>query len=179
MAIRLSVVTSVDGFTTRGKEGPSHWASPEDQEKFAQLKSQADVIGMGPNTYREMRGFIQGNLTEQPLRAVIRRGDEFRLDTVPGKLEFFTSIDEFLKEMQDREKKEILLASGAKLTGEFFRRGLIDEVHQTIEPVLFGEGLPLAVGIPYIHLQKKKGYPIPLNEKGTIYVIYDVVKGMK
>jgi dihydrofolate reductase len=172
----LSVVTSLDGFTTKGKEGPFSWASPEDQKKFADLKSQSDVVAMGPNTYREAREFIFTNLTDKPMRAVIRRGEDFRLDTVPDKLEFFPSIEEFLAQMKLRNKKQILWAGGAKLNGELFRRGLIDEVHQTIEPVYFGSGLQLAEGISYISLQIKAGYPVTLNEKGTLYIAYNVLK---
>jgi dihydrofolate reductase len=175
MAIKLSVVTSLNGLTTKGNEGPSHWASPEDQQKFAKLKSEADVVAFGSNTYREMRSIILGSLTEAPMRAVIRRRDDFRWDTVPGKLEFFSSIDEFLDQMQKQKKVNILLASGAALTGEFFRRGLIDEVHHTIEPLIFESGLPIAEGVPNLRLQKKSE-TVPLNEGGTIYTVYNVIK---
>lgn len=176
MAVKLSIVTSANSLTTRGKEGPVYWASKEDQTKFADLKSQADVVAMGSNTYREMRDFILTQLTDSPMRAVIRRNDDFRHDTVPGKLEFFSSIDEFLEQMQQRQKNEILLASGAALNGEFFRRNLIDEVHQTTEPEYFSEGLPIATGIPNIPLKMRLGYPIRLNDQGTIYAVYDVVR---
>jgi dihydrofolate reductase len=95
----LSVVTSLNGLTTRGKEGPFSWASPEDQKKFADIKARSDVVAMGPNTYRGARDAIFANLTEKPMRAIISRGEDFRLDTVPNKLEFFTSIEEFLKQI--------------------------------------------------------------------------------
>lgn len=179
MNIKLSIVTSANGFSTNGKEGPSKWASPEDQQKFADLKAQSDVVAMGSNTYRGMREFILNNLTEKPMRAVIHRGHDFRLDTVPGKLEFYPSIEDFLEDMRKRQKSEILLASGAALNGEFFRRGLIDEVHQTVEPVYFEDGLPIATGIQHIPLRMRSEYPVRLNEQGTVYAIYDVIKGVK
>lgn len=172
----LSVVTSLNGLTTRGKEGPYSWASPEDQKKFADLKSQSDVVAMGPNTYRDAREAIFTNLTNKPMRAVISRGENFRLDTVPDKLEFFSSIEEFLTQMEKRGRHQILWAGGAKLNGELFRKGLIDEVHQTVEPVYFGSGLPIAEGISTVSLQKQAGYPVTLNEKGTLYIAYDVLK---
>lgn len=171
----LSVVTSVNGLTTRGKEGPFVWASPEDQKIFASLKAQSDVVVMGPNTYREAREAIFANLSNQPMRAVIRRGEDFRLDTVPDKLEFFPSIEEFLVQMEQRGRQQILWASGAKLNGELFRRGLIDEVHHTIEPLIFESGLPIAEGVPNLRLQKKSE-TVDLNESGTIYTVYNVIK---
>src|SRR5262249_45497829 len=50
---------------------------------------------------------------------------------------------EFLRELKQREGKDICLMGGGELARSLFEAGLIDEIGLNIHPVLLGSGIPL------------------------------------
>lgn len=149
MKILLAMVISADGKTTRGDDPGTHaWASPEDQAHFQALKEKIRVLIMGRKTY-EAAGKPHGDGIR---RIVMSRETGFVL---PDDIE------------------EVLLVGGSELNAEFFKRKLINEIYLTIEPKLFGAGLPLAqmAGVE-VHLKLKN--VTQLNPQGTLLLHYDV-----
>jgi len=57
------------------------------------------------------------------------------------------SIGDEVAHLKSRPGKD-LSVGGANLASEFFRLGLIDEVHMYVAPVLLGSGKPMFQGIP-------------------------------
>ncbi|HSU25281.1 MAG TPA: dihydrofolate reductase family protein, partial [Pyrinomonadaceae bacterium] len=50
---------------------------------------------------------------------------------------------EFVRDLKNREGKDICLMGGGDLAKTFFEAGLIDEIGFNIHPVLLGSGIPL------------------------------------
>jgi dihydrofolate reductase len=51
-----------------------------------------------------------------------------------------------LRELEDQGYTEAVLAGGSHINHLFACEGVIDEIHITYAPVVFGEGLPLFAG---------------------------------
>lgn len=148
MKITLAMVISLDGRSTKGDGSPNLWASVEDQGFFHQLKHQIGTIIVGRKTY-EAAGRPGGDGIR---RIVMSRETGFDL---PNDVE------------------QALLVGGSELNAEFFRRKLINDMYVTIEPKIFGEGLPLAQPFGFdVHLQLLTLKQ--LNPMGTLLLHYHV-----
>ena len=139
---------SLVGKTTKGEESPNFWASPEDQKHFEDLKKKIGVLIMGRKTYESAGKPANDGIR----RIVMSRETGFML---PDDVE------------------EALLVGGSELNAEFFRRKLVNEIYLTIEPELFGVGLPLAQ-IPGLDVQLELLKVTQLNAKGTLLLHYHV-----
>lgn len=148
MKIILAMVLSLDGKSTKADQSPNLWASVEDQGFFNDLKKKIGVIIVGRKTY-EAAGKPHGDGIR---RIVMSREAGFSLPT---------DID------------EALLVGGSELNAEFFKRKLINEIYLTIEPKIFGAGLPLAqmigleVELELLNVER-------LNPQGTLLLHYRV-----
>jgi len=69
---------------------------------------------------------------------------------------------------------KILLGGGTKINSEFLKAGLVDEIHLTIEPKIFGAGQKfvdhynLDINLELIECTK-------MNEKGTLLLKYKII----
>ena len=152
MKITLAMVLSLDGKSTKGDGSPNLWASVEDQGFFHALKNKIGVIIVGRKTYEAALRQAQGKLDDGIRRIVMSRSTGFTLPT---------------------DINEALLVGGSELNAEFFKRKLINEIYLTLEPKIFGEGLPLAKGLPFeveLELLNMK----QLNPQGTLLLHYRV-----
>ena len=142
------MVVSLDGKSTKADESPNLWASVEDHGFFNDLKKKIGVVIVGRKTY-EAAGKPHGDGIR---RIVMSRDTGFVLPT---------------------DIKEALLVGGSELNAEFFRRKLINEIYLTIEPKIFGAGLPIAQGIlDDVHLELINVRQ--LNPQGTLLLHYHV-----
>lgn len=148
MKVILAMVLSLDGKSTKADESPNLWASVEDQGFFKQLKEKVGVLIMGRKTY-EAAGKPHGDGIR---RIVMSRNTGFSLPT---------------------DINEALLIGGSELNAEFFRRKLIAEMYLTVEPKIFGAGLPLAQ-IAGLDVQLELLTVKQLNPQGTLLLHYRV-----
>lgn len=170
MKIILVDVSSADGFITNGTtDQVSHWSSKEDSAHFWSLIGQHDLLVMGRKTYEAVRPKPEPGR----LRMVLTNNPEGFADiAVPGQLEFSAlSPDELVKTLELRGYTSMLLLGGGMVNGEFVAAGLGDELYLTIEPMLFGRGVPLLGGTTTaISLKLLKS--TQLNEQGTLLLHY-------
>lgn len=172
MKVTLAFVASADGRVT-GPHGEQSrtWASPEDQRFFADLVQKTSTIILGRTTYLEHKKYF----SKSPhIRRIVMTSDKKLAATkVPG-IEFSTETPVRLIRRLDREGvKKVLLAGGPRLSAAFMHAKLVSEFFLTIEPKVFGGGLPLfdgPVGRPNIDLVSTK----KLNAAGTILLKYKV-----
>ena len=148
MRIILAMVVSLDGRSTKADESPNLWASIEDQGFFHDLKHKIGTIIVGRKTY-EAAGKPSGDGIR---RIVMSRDTGFVLPT---------------------DIKEALLVGGSELNAEFFRRKLINEIYLTIEPKIFGAGLPIAQAMG-LDVSLKLIKITQLNAQGTLLLHYHV-----
>jgi dihydrofolate reductase len=167
-------VMSADGRGTKWNQpGTNDWASQEDQNRFAELKAEHDVIVMGRKTWDAAKSFIQLSRST-PRMVLTRTPGNYRSEEKPGMLEFAGEPPAaLLTRMKDRGQERVLLVGGAQTNAEFLDAGLVDELITTIEPEIFGDGRPVVeprkLSIPLI-LQRSE----TLNSRGTLLLHYVV-----
>lgn len=153
------MVMSADGKITRGDKGPNLWASPEDQARFEHLKKKIGVLIMGRKTYEAALRQAQGKLPGGIERIVMSHGGPTPREVVAG--------------LEKRGIHKALLVGGSELNAAFFKEKLVSEIYLTIEPKIFGEGLPLAQGVP-LDVQLELLDVKQLNQQGTLLLHYRV-----
>lgn len=176
MHITLIMVSTVNGKITRGDDpNVTDWSSPEDMILFADIKSKYNLIVMGNKTYQTNKDRI--HLSEKTLRVILTKNPtEHKKDEVRGQVEF-TDVDPktLIHNLESRGYTKMLLVGGSEINALFFKNNLIDELHLTIEPRIFGLGKniiadeELAVQLQLVGVKK-------LNQNGTLHAIYTILK---
>lgn len=178
MRVSAAMVSSLDGRITNGDTPGSHtWASPEDQAIFNGLKQSHDLVVMGSSTYEIAKPVIHPDV-EHPRVVLTGDPDRYQADMQPG-IEFITAtpqqvIDQAVQDGHER----VLLVGGAQTNAGFFDAGLVDELYLTVEPVIFGKGIPLTQ-----ELQQPLNLELVgsrhLNVQGTMLLHYIVQKSIQ
>ncbi len=176
MRVILVMVTSVNGKITRGDNPDvSVFASKEDAALFHMLKERYRCYILGSTTFEAARNKIV--LRQGKLRVVVtRQPGRYKAEAVHGRLEFTDKEPKaLLKSLETRGYKHVLLLGGGSINTLFFRQGLVDEVHLTIEPALFAKGKNLLAEEQLnVSLRLKK--VMKLNNAGTLHCVYKVIK---
>lgn len=167
---------SLDGRITRGDTaGTSGWASAEDQQVFRNLIASHDCLVMGSITYRTARHMIRPN-ADKPRIVLTKNPAEFADDAKrPGLIFTNSSAQEVADEAQAQGCKKMLLVGGGETNARFLDACLVDELCITIEPLLFGSGLPLTAGL-HTPTNLKLIACKQLNAQGTLLLHYQVTQ---
>lgn len=171
MKITLSFVASADGRVTGRKgEETRTWASTDDQSFFAKLIEDNGLVIMGRNTYEEHKEFF--SKTPHIRRIVMTSGTPDKRS--PKGVEFSSlSPTKLVLSLKKQGCTKALLASGPRLSAVFFKAKLVNELILTIEPRVFGGGLPIlegAPGKPQLSLISTKR----INRAGTVLLRYSI-----
>lgn len=174
MNIVLAMVMSVDSKITKGNNPDIYsWTSNEDQQFFATLIKNNNVIIIGSKTYDAIKQNIK--LESGKLRIVLtRQPDRYTSDSIPGMLEFSNETPlQLIKRLEKVGYTNCLLASGSIVATIFLKAGLVNEMYLTVEPRMFGSGKFLVsnekmdILLTLIGIKK-------LNEQGTLLLHYKV-----
>jgi dihydrofolate reductase len=172
------MVSSVNGKITRGDDPEvTHWTSPEDSALFKAFKKNFRLIVRGSKTYEASRK--QLTLTKGTLNVVLTRNpDTYHDDAIPGRLEFTSeSPKELISRLEKKGYKEMLLTGGSDINALFLQAGLINEIHLTIEPKIFGTGknlfgeLALEATLQLTDIKQ-------MNDRGTLHLVYTVAPNL-
>mgnify|MGYP001568687657 CR=1 FL=1 len=182
MRVIMVMVSSVNGKITKGDDPDvSSWSSPEDAKLFAGLLQKYSLFVMGSATYEAARKKIV--LSPGKLRVVMTRTPKIYEDeAVPGRLEFTSEpVTTLVRRLEKRGYKDMLLLGGGTINVLFLEAGLVSEIRLTIEPWLFMTGSDLVKAIrtgsvPISDTQLKLTRIEKLNDRGTLHLIYEVVK---
>lgn len=171
MKITLSFVASADGRVTGPKGEQSRtWASPDDQSFFAKLVEENGLVILGRNTYEKHKQFF--SKTPHIRRIVMTNGAPDK--RAPKGVEFSSlSPTKLVRSLKKQGCKKALLAGGPRLSAAFFKAKLVSELILTIEPRLFGGGLPILegkIGKPKLALLSV----VKINRAGTLLLRYKV-----
>jgi dihydrofolate reductase len=136
MRVFIIAAITADGFIGRHSLHGSDWTSPEDKKIFVKLTKEAGVMVMGSRTFATIKRALPGRrnivLTTHP--------DAIRVEGVEA-------TDDTPEELITRLKKEgetgLAVCGGATVYEQFMRVGAVTELYLTVEPLLFGKGVPL------------------------------------
>ena len=170
----LTVATSADGFISRSTdEPPQAWASAEEQALFFRDVEAADWAFMGRNTHEAADKPDRRRVIFSTASDGWQRPSQLWLDPATVSPGDFAGL---LREVHPLRNGLIL--GGTRVHDWFLAENAIDRVHLTIEPVRFGEGLPVfgdGQGVDPVQDFTDRGFVVQsetrLNSAGTRYVV--------
>jgi dihydrofolate reductase len=137
----LGLAVSLDGFI----EGPKveyDWCFTDQDYGLSSFFKRVDTIFMGRKSYEVAQSAGGG---QDPWKGMTTYVFSNTLKEVKGKNIKLISGDteKQVREMKQKEGKDIWLFGGAELTTAFVNNGLVDEMWLSVHPILLGSGKPL------------------------------------
>jgi dihydrofolate reductase len=168
MKIILMAAVTIDGKIARNERHFVDWSSKEDKKLFFRETKRAGVVIMGNNTYKTLPSPLPGRLH---IVLTANRSDKTDL---PGVVEYTDRPpEEIVTGLEARGYSEAVLIGGAQVNSLFLKRGLVDELWLTIEPLIFGSGIDLLRGADF-DLRARLTRIERLNETGTVHLRYSL-----
>ncbi|MBT6339374.1 MAG: dihydrofolate reductase [Desulfobacula sp.] len=142
MKVILIMAVTADGMIARNSMELIDWTGKGDKKYFVHLTREAGVIIMGSKTFDTI-----GKVLPERKNIVMTRDKTTRdkKRTSRNKDLIFTSQtpEEILNDLNTQGFESVALIGGSVVNTLFMKKNLIDEVHVTIVPRLFGKGLSL------------------------------------
>ena len=166
----LLMAQTVDGKVAKASNEFIDWTSKEDKKFFVSETKRAGVMVMGWNTYKTLGKPLPGRTI-----VVMTEHTQENIETENGRVLFHSGTPkQILDDLAKESFAEVIIAGGPYTNGWFLRENLIDEVKLTVEPVLFGEGLPLLVGVNTN--QKMELVSVEKLNENVISLHYKIIK---
>ncbi len=157
MIVTLIAAISADGKIAQTVGQSSlDWTSKEDTRFFVEKTKEIGTVVMGRKTFETIgkplkdRRVIVMSRTAQPLLV----SPSFQGGVRGGSIEWtMDSPVDLLARLEREGVTKLAVCGGAAIYEAFLSAGLVDELYLTVEPVLFGDGVPLAAGIGRLDLE--------------------------
>lgn len=148
MKVTLIAAISADGkIAERTDQSSMDWTSKEDKQFFVEKTKEAGTLVMGRKTFATINKGLKGR------RIIVLTRDPSKELPIPG-VEFTSEEPVALvRRLENEGVAELVLGGGASVYGQFLNAGLVTEVYLTVEPFLFGGGVPLAQGFDRVALR--------------------------
>lgn len=161
--IGIAAVT-LDGKIGANEKHFSNWTSKEDKKFMRALLDTCDVIIVGNNTYKTaLKPLSKRNCV------VLTRSVKTTQKVSEKLLYLNTKFSDLKKTIQKAGYKKIAVLGGAQTYSYCLEHGMLDDLYLTIEPVIFGGGVPLFAG--KFKLRKTKIVSMKkLNKRSTFLV---------
>jgi dihydrofolate reductase len=168
MKVTLYMAISVNGMIAREGDDTS-WISKEEWDSYSLAVRTAGNLIVGHRTYLILT--TQPEFAEfKDVRLVVVAHSDFQ--TLAKNHTVAHSPSEALEQLRDFD--QVIVAGGGSLNASFIEKNLVDEIFIDIEPVIFGEGIPLFRDKKFTHNLKLVGHKkITDNE---IQLHYQVLK---
>ncbi len=142
LRVVLFAAVSADGFIGQDSAHRSlDWRSKADARFFIETTKQLGIIVLGSTTYKtfRMRRAPPGR------RLIVYTSNPASIE---GENVETTNEDPqaLVQRLEHEGGKALAVGGGATINKLFMDSGLVDEIYLTIEPVLFGKGVPLFSG---------------------------------
>ena len=160
MKVTMIAAMSADGLIAQGKDQTSlDWTSKEDTRFFIEKTKEAGVLVMGRTTFETIGKPLKGRRT-----IVMTRKD---LTSDMDGVEYTKQSPEEVIEMLSHDGcDQVVIAGGAQVYSAFLRAGLVTDVYLTIEPYLFGDGVPLVDHLERVDMRLLD--VVQLNDKAVL-----------
>ena len=156
MNIIVIAAMSADGKIAEGPHQNSlDWTSKEDTRFFIDKTKEVGTLVMGQTTFETIGKALSGRRTVVLTKDVEQQPRFAPMDQVPaeGSVEYATlPVKELVEELRRDGVESLGVAGGSSVYSQFLQAGLVTDLYLTIEPVLFGGGVPLASGFDRIEM---------------------------
>lgn len=126
---------SADGFIAQDPKAPSTtWTSVADKKHFSELTRRAGVIVMGSKTFATIGRALPDRRTIVYSHIPIN---------VPGVETTDLQPTELIAKLEKEGVKELAICGGAAIYTMFIKACVVESLYLTVEPIIFGSGVPL------------------------------------
>jgi dihydrofolate reductase len=140
------------------------WTSGADKEFFKKKTKEAGVVVMGRTTFETIGKALPDRktivYTSKPLE--IERVETTQLPP-----------QELLQQLEEQGYSEVAICGGSSIYSLFLQSGCISKAYITLEPMLFGKGIPLFKDIRQTKLELLSTTPLSQN---TLLLEYQITK---
>lgn len=138
MKVFIIVAISVDGFIGLNSHHEADWTSKEDKQLFVKMTKEAGVMVMGSSTFNTIGRGLPGRktivYTSKPESFGKYEGDVEATNEAPKDL---------IKRLENEGYESVAVCGGAQIYSLFLKSGVVTDLYITVEPVIFGSGVPL------------------------------------
>ncbi len=182
----LIVAVSRDGKITTGTSEGSSWTSREDKTFFGRELDRCDVSIMGRKTYDAIRRPLALRnrviFTRNPLFQCSAEywnkndaREDIKRDIKNATVSFSGSAKRLFKLLKKYDWKRIAVLGGNTVYDWFLKRGMVNEVYLTVEPIVFGGGKKLTSSLPK-YLRRCRLLSVKtINTRGTLLLRYRTI----
>jgi len=137
MKVVLYMAITTNGMIAR-KNLETPWSDEEFTSYYEKVKEIGNVI-VGSRTYPQ---FLESDIVSMgnPLMVVLTRSEKV---SSKENVVFVSSATKALELIKDKGFEQALVTGGGETNKAFLETGLIDEIYLDIEPLIFGDGIPL------------------------------------
>lgn len=152
MHVFLIAAITVDGFIAQeAGQISTAWTSAEDTQWFRQRTKEAGAVVMGSKTFATM-----GRPMPNRLNVIMTRNPDKYQKTADNTWFTNASPQEILMNLEEKGYSEVAICGGSSIYSEFMKHGLIHTFYLTVEPQIFGRGVPLFTEDHYARLRLKE-----------------------
>lgn len=139
MEVFIIAAVSANGMIGQSvKQSSLTWTSKEDLKFFIEKTKEAGVMIMGHSTFKTIGKPLPGRLM-----IVMTRTPE-KFENIDGELIYTSdSPQQILAELKVQGFNNVAIAGGSQVYSLFLESGLVTDLYLTVEPVIFGDGIPL------------------------------------
>jgi len=180
--VTIHMVSSLDGYIAKKDNSVSWFETSDNYEKGVNVTEQdaqeflkkIDCYVMGARTYEhalelsKSYGWVYGDVPTIVLTHRKLPIDRQNIETYSG------DLSKLVNERLKPNYKNIWLVGGAKLTKDFIRLNLADEIRQSILPVILGDGTPFFDQIGQEQVLHLKG--VTAYKSGMVELCYEIRK---
>lgn len=169
MKVFIIAAITVDGFIARDQNQRSiDWTSPEDSKMYRQVTQAAGVTIYGSRTFDTIMRGLPGRKT------IVMTSHPETYANIENVEATTDSAVDIMRRLEQEGQEQVAVCGGATIYHQFLQAGLVDEIYLTIEPLLFGEGVPLISDkLPDLKLQLAEVKHLNQN---TLQLFYKVLK---
>lgn len=141
MKVILYAASTANGMAAKS-DGDSDWVSPADTASFNAACQKAGCAIMGRRTFEIYNHLPVADWPNTDGLHIVLTSQK-SLDTQHPNLLQASSPQHALGIAANHGVKQVVIMGGSRTFGSFMAEGLIDEIYLDIEPLVFGEGMPL------------------------------------
>lgn len=137
MRVILVMAVTADGLIARNSMELIDWTGKADKRYFVHVTKEAGVMIMGSKTFDTIGKVLPGR------KSIVLTRDKKRISDNEDLIFTSQTPVRILTGLRDQGVETAILIGGSVINTLFMKENLVDEIHITMVPKLFGKGLSL------------------------------------